>query len=138
MSRLVKILIALALIVPMTAYVIGSLAASNAEGPDDRSPVILRDGPLPAGSPAPGEDDRRGPKDGTQTRGHTDDDDHDEDDDRHDDAGDDDDEPEVVVPRPTRVGDDDGDDDDRDDDDRDDDERDDDRDDDERDDDEDD
>jgi hypothetical protein len=50
MGQLTKVLVLLALVVPVTAYVAGALASPGVE-PADHSPVILRD--------APDEDDRR-------------------------------------------------------------------------------
>jgi hypothetical protein len=43
-----KALIVAALVVPMTAYVAGSLVSSSAGEPADRGPVIIRDPPSPA------------------------------------------------------------------------------------------
>jgi hypothetical protein len=48
MSSWVKALIVMALVVPMTAYVAGSLVSSNARAPADRSPVIIDDRSAPA------------------------------------------------------------------------------------------
>lgn len=70
MGPLPKVLLLLALVVPVTAYVAGSLASPGAPPPADHSPVILRDAPSeppepatpspPAPGPTPG-DDREGP-----------------------------------------------------------------------------
>ncbi|QIK76062.1 hypothetical protein [Nocardioides piscis] len=48
MSAWLKTLLVLALIVPMTAYVVGSLVASGSGQPADRGPVIIRDAPSSA------------------------------------------------------------------------------------------
>jgi hypothetical protein len=48
MSSWLKALIVAALVVPMTAYVAGSLVSSSAREPADRGPVIIRDPPSPA------------------------------------------------------------------------------------------
>ncbi|KRF06665.1 hypothetical protein ASG88_19330 [Nocardioides sp. Soil777] len=55
MSSWVKTLVVLALVVPMTAYVAGSLVASSSYEPSDRRPVIIQDAPLrePTSSPVP-------------------------------------------------------------------------------------
>ncbi len=45
MSRLAKVLLLMALVVPVTAYVAGSLASAGNPVPADHSPVILRDAP---------------------------------------------------------------------------------------------
>jgi hypothetical protein len=45
MSSWVKTLVVLALVVPMTAYVAGSLVASSSYEPSDRRPVIIQDAP---------------------------------------------------------------------------------------------
>jgi hypothetical protein len=45
MSSWVKTLVVLALVVPMTAYVAGSLVASSSYEPRDRRPVIIQDAP---------------------------------------------------------------------------------------------
>lgn len=44
-SSWVKTLVVLALVVPMTAYVAGSLVASRSYDPSDRRPVIIQDAP---------------------------------------------------------------------------------------------
>ena len=43
MGPLAKVLLVLALVVPVAAYVAGSLASSSGPGPADRGPVILDD-----------------------------------------------------------------------------------------------
>jgi len=48
MSRLWKIAIGLALALPMTAYVAGSLASSTGAEPGRRDPVIIRDAETPS------------------------------------------------------------------------------------------
>ncbi len=45
MGRVTKVLLLLAVVVPVTAYVTGSLASPGAPAPADHSPVILRDAP---------------------------------------------------------------------------------------------
>lgn len=53
MGPLPKVLLLLALVVPVTAYVAGSLASPGAPPPADHSPVILRDAPAdPPDTPA--------------------------------------------------------------------------------------
>lgn len=108
MSRLAKVLLLMALVVPVTAYVAGSLASAGNPVPTDHSPVILRDAPdrgtsgpsrqpdpqRPTERPAP---PRPGQQDGDQARVVTPppvpvgEDDDDWDDDRDDDGPDDDD-----------------------------------------------
>ncbi|WP_245916711.1 hypothetical protein [Nocardioides gansuensis] len=86
MSSLVKVLVVLALVLPMMAYVVGSLVASGAGEPSDRDPVIIRD--APASEPAPrGARPRAPDDDGRET---------------------DDNEVRVVTPRPSQVGSDEG------------------------------
>jgi hypothetical protein len=58
MSSWVKTLVVLALVVPMTAYVAGSLVASSSYEPSDRRPVIIQDAPSQ-------ESDRTAPVTGT-------------------------------------------------------------------------
>lgn len=113
MSRLVKVFLVLALVVPVSAYVAGSLAASSADEPADHTPVIIQDA-------VPGDSGTDSPTtDATPTNGD------DRDDDRDDDSPSvDKNQPTVVTPKPTPVDDDD--DDERDDRERDDDSRDDD------------
>ena len=53
MSSWVKALIVMALVVPMTAYVAGSLVSSNARAPADRGPVIINDRSAPASQVTP-------------------------------------------------------------------------------------
>ena len=112
MSTLWKVAIGLALVLPMLAYVAGSLVASGSTDLPRHDPVVIRDAPLQPTSTPPTLTPRPDP------------DPDDEDDDT------DDDDVVVVTPKPTRVDDDDGDDrddrDDRDDDDTDDDSEDDD------------
>ena len=54
MGQVTKVLLLLAVVVPVTAYVTGSLASPGAPAPADHSPVILRDAPTdaPATDPA--------------------------------------------------------------------------------------
>lgn len=51
MSTLVKIVVALGLVLPLGAFVVGSLAASGAEEPGPRQTIVLRDSPTPSASP---------------------------------------------------------------------------------------
>lgn len=85
MSSWVKALIVLALVVPMTAYVAGSLSSSSAREPADRGPVIIKDAPSPTSPDAPTvpEDGPETPRDENEAR--------------------------VVTPQPTAVDDDDDD-----------------------------
>lgn len=53
MGPVTKVLLLLALVVPVTAYVAGSLASSGSPAPTDHSPVILRDGSSDADEPTP-------------------------------------------------------------------------------------
>lgn len=54
MGRVTKVLLLLAVVVPVTAYVAGSLAAPGSPPPADHGPVILRDAPVDdARTPAP-------------------------------------------------------------------------------------
>jgi hypothetical protein len=59
MGQVTRMLLLLAVVVPVTAYVAGSLASPGAPAPADHSPVILRD--APAGTPTT---DPRGPDGG--------------------------------------------------------------------------
>ncbi|WP_309649776.1 hypothetical protein [Nocardioides sp.] len=63
MSTVAKFLVGLALVLPMTGYVVGSLVSSSAREPDRRDPVIVKDvreqspvddGPAPSPRPSPG------------------------------------------------------------------------------------
>lgn len=67
MSTVAKFLVGLALILPMSGYVVGSLVSSSAREPDRRDPVIVNDvrqqspandapAPSPRPSPEPGQD----------------------------------------------------------------------------------
>lgn len=110
MSPVSKVLLLLALVVPMAAYVAGSLTAPDAPEPADRSPVILRDAdvspatstPSPTRSPSTRPSDRKAGDD-------------DDDDDSSGRGSDDDsgrgqqEEARVVNPLPTPVGEDDDD-----------------------------
>lgn len=94
MSRILTLLLAVALSLPVGAYAVGTLVSSSTDEPDDRAPIVLRDPPssqVPSPSATPGED-----------RGGRDDDD--------DDAEGDDDGPEAVVPTYADLDDDDEDD----------------------------
>jgi hypothetical protein len=54
MSTVWKIIAALALILPVGAFAVGSLASSSADEPTRRDPVILREAPQePPADPAP-------------------------------------------------------------------------------------
>ena len=79
MGRVTKVLLLLA-VVPVTAYVAGSLASPGAPAPADHSPVILRDSPTDAPTTDPAAPQRGG---GGEAR--------------------------VVTPKPTPVGEDDDD-----------------------------
>lgn len=54
MGQVTRVLLLLAVVVPVTAYVAGSLASPGSPAPADHSPVILRDAPTdaPATDPA--------------------------------------------------------------------------------------
>jgi hypothetical protein len=80
MGRVTKVLLLLAVVVPVTAYVAGSLASPGAPAPADHSPVILRDSPTDAPTTDPAAPQRGG---GGEAR--------------------------VVTPKPTPVGEDDDD-----------------------------
>lgn len=80
MGRVTKVLLLLAVVVPVTAYVAGSLASPGAPAPADHSPVILRDAPTDAPTTDPAAPQRGG---GGEAR--------------------------VVTPKPTPVGEDDDD-----------------------------
>jgi hypothetical protein len=62
MGRVTKVLLLLAVVVPVTGYVAGSLASPGTPPPADHSPVILRDaptdGPETPAPPEPTSDDR--------------------------------------------------------------------------------
>ena len=55
MSTLVKILVSLGLVLPLGAFVAGSVVASGADEPGPRETIVIRDSPArsPAGSTAP-------------------------------------------------------------------------------------
>jgi hypothetical protein len=107
MGQVTRALLLLAVVLPVTAYVAGSLASPDAPPPADHSPVILRDAPTgeaepPAPSapdPSSGDIERRAERDGNR------------DGDRRRDGsgGDRSDEARVVTPQPTPVGEDDDD-----------------------------
>jgi len=50
MSTLVKIVVALGLVLPLGAFVVGSLAASGAEDPGPRQTIVLHDSPTRSAS----------------------------------------------------------------------------------------
>ena len=91
MGRATEVLLLLAVVVPVTAYVAGSLAQPGAPAPADHSPVILRDAPGDApDGPSPARP--AAPPPGREVGG-----------------GDSRDGARVVAPRPTPVGEDDDD-----------------------------
>ena len=90
MTTFGKVLIGLALALPMAAYVVGSLAGSSAEQPRPRDPVQISD---VTESPTPGKRESTPPDDQGDDDG-----DRDDTDDDGDDNG-----ARVVVPQPTRV-----------------------------------
>ena len=105
MGPLPKVLLLLALVVPVTAYVAGSLASPGAPPPADHSPVILRDAPTePPATPA-SEEQERTPDD--RREGPAQRDDERQRDGSGRDRGE---EARVVTPTPTPVGEDDDDD----------------------------
>lgn len=91
MSRVTRVLLLVALVVPVLAYVVGSLAAPGGPEPADRGPVILRDAPTTPSPTSPTPAEPPG-DDGRPTR-------------RDDQQG----EARVVTPAPTPVGEDDDD-----------------------------
>jgi hypothetical protein len=95
MSPLWKVLLGLALALPMAAYVASSLVASGDDEPVRRDPVIISDAPPTTPPTTPPTSPRPGP---TTAPGDADDEDDDEVDDN---------EVRVVTPKPTRVDDDD-------------------------------
>lgn len=112
MTGIPKVLLGLALGLPMGAYAVGSIVSSAADDPARRAPIILEDAPSPTQGTVPGATLRPSP-DPTRAG----DDDGPGDDDGGDDGAGDDDEarnrPEVVVPSYADRDDDDDDDDDR-------------------------
>lgn len=67
MGQVTRVLLLLAVVVPVTAYVAGSLASPGAPAPADHSPVILRDAPTDApatdpAAPPPGPKSPRTPR----------------------------------------------------------------------------
>jgi hypothetical protein len=94
MSRIVKLLLVLALALPVGAYAVGSLVASAADEPAQREPIVLREPPARTGSPSPSAtpDDRGGRGDDGDEGARDDDADDDADDDGDDDG------PEAVDP----------------------------------------
>ena len=106
MGQVTKVLLLLAVVVPVTAYVAGSLASPGSPPPADHSPVILRDAPDDV-SPAT---DRTAPPPARQPRSTPRPDPDDERDDRPGrEPGRGDDDARVVTPQPTPVGEDDDD-----------------------------
>lgn len=106
MTGIAKVLLGLALGLPMGAYAVGSIVSSAADDPGQRPPIILQDAPSPAQGTVPGA--TLSPSADPTRSG---DDDPGDDDDRDDDEARN--RPEVVVP--TYADRDDDDDDDRDD-----------------------
>lgn len=94
MTGFSKVLLGLALGLPMGAYAVGSMVSSAADDPGRRAPIILEDAPAPAQDTVPGPTLRPSPE---PTRGG---DDGDDDGPGDDDPGDDEarNRPEVVVP----------------------------------------
>jgi hypothetical protein len=106
MGHVTRALLLLAVVVPVTAYVVGSLTSPGAPPPADHSPVILRDPPADEpGTPGPAAPD---PTSGSD-RGRQADGDGDRDGDRRLDRSGGGEEARVVTPRPTPVGEDDDD-----------------------------
>ncbi|HEU5036534.1 MAG TPA: hypothetical protein VFT70_06005 [Nocardioides sp.] len=67
MSKLWKVLVTVALVVPMGAYVAGSLAASASDDPAPRHPITIRDpGSTPSRSPSPSSSSSSSPTDGPE------------------------------------------------------------------------
>lgn len=70
MSTLVKILVSLGLVLPLGAFVAGSIAASGADDPGPRETIVIRDSPTRSASPhddrspsdRPSADDHGGPE----------------------------------------------------------------------------
>lgn len=110
-----RVVLGLLVVLPMVAYVAGTLAGPGAPEPTPRDPVVLRDAPVAQEEqeprrdrerrrPRPGDQDARGddrdddPDDGGGSDDGDDDGDDDVTDDRVDDNG-----VRVVVPEPTRV-----------------------------------
>lgn len=89
MTGFSKVLLGLALGLPMGAYAVGSMVSSAADDPGRRAPIILEDAPTPRQDTVPGPTLRPSPE---PTRG---DDDGDDEDERDDEARN---RPEVVVP----------------------------------------
>ncbi|GAB3019785.1 hypothetical protein GCM10011376_28740 [Nocardioides flavus (ex Wang et al. 2016)] len=104
MGQVTKVLLLLAVVVPVTAYVAGSLASPGAPPPADHSPVILRD--APADEPAPPDPAPASPARERQDDRERDDD-RGPDEDRSGREGGD--RARVVTPQPTPVGEDDDD-----------------------------
>jgi hypothetical protein len=101
-----KVVLPLALVLPMLAYVAGSLAASRSDGPTPRETVVIRDAPSTPSRDLPGSG-----REQREHRSHQDDDARGGTDDDHDDDVDDN-GVRVVTPRPTPLDEqDDGDDD---------------------------
>jgi len=70
MSTLVKVLVSLGLVLPLGAFVAGSIAASGADDPGPRETIVIRDSPTRSASPhadrspsdRPSADDHGGPE----------------------------------------------------------------------------
>ena len=67
MGQVTRVLLLLAVVVPVTAYVAGSLASPGAPAPADHSPVILRDAPTDAATTDPPATDPAAPPPGPQS-----------------------------------------------------------------------
>lgn len=99
MGQVTRVLLLLAVVVPVTAYVAGSLASPGAPAPADHSPVILRDAPTDAPATDPATTDPAAPTPGPRSPRTP----------RTDPQRGDGDEARVVTPEPTPVGEDDDD-----------------------------
>lgn len=102
MTGIPKVLLGLALGLPMGAYAVGSIVSSAADDPGQRAPIILEDAPTPAQDTVPDATIGPAPTPGPR-RGDDDRDDRDDEEGRN--------RPEVVVPSFTDRDDDDDDDD---------------------------
>jgi len=69
MGQVTRVLLLLAVVVPVTAYVAGSLASPGAPAPADHSPVILRDAPTDAPTTDPATTDPAAPPPGGKSPG---------------------------------------------------------------------
>jgi len=69
MGQVTRVLLLLAVVVPVTAYVAGSLASPGAPAPADHSPVILRDAPTDPATTDPATTDPAAPPPGGKSPG---------------------------------------------------------------------